>query len=64
MRLKNYDDAMIVRGYVVDVNEDYNPILTEKGTTEQMLVEVTLLLGSITYVGKEERYKKLEITNY
>ena len=33
-RLKTYDDAMIVRGYVVDVKEDYDATITENGTVQ------------------------------
>ena len=61
-RLRDYDDAMVVRGYVVDVKEDYDPVMTANGTMDQMLIEVTLLLSSIIYLGKEDRHKKLEIT--
>ena len=33
--------------------------------SDQIMIEVTLLLSSITYVGKEEQNnRKLEITNY
>ena len=63
-RLKHFDDAMVVRGYVVDVKEDYNPVKTDDQTVDQMLIEVTFLLSSITYLGKEDRHKKLEITQY
>ena len=63
-RLKHFDDAMVVRGYVVDVKEDYNPVKTEDQTMDQMLIGVTLLLSSITYLGSENRHKKLEITQY
>ena len=62
-RLKDYEDAMIVRGYVVDVKEDYDATETEEGTSQQILIQVTLLLSSITYIGKEDSYKQLEITH-
>ena len=60
--MKDYDDAMVVRGYVVDIKEDYAPATSD--ATDQMLVEVTLLLSRITYVGKEDRHMQLEITNF
>lgn len=63
-RLKSYDDAMIVRGFVVDVREDYDATVTSNGTVQQILVQVNLLLSSITYVGKENNSKILEITRY
>ena len=64
-RLKDFEDAMVARGYVVDVKEDYDRAVTDGNLSDQILVEVTLLLSSITYVGKEEQNnRKLEITNY
>jgi len=90
-RLKDFEDAMVARGYVVDVQEDFSKIMTEGSAdkesqeadtvsngqskspkdkvkdnlSDQIMVEVTLLLSSITYVGKEEQNnRKLEITNY
>lgn len=64
-RLKSYGDAMIVRGYVVDVKEDYDATVTEDGTVQQILIQVNLLLSSITYIGREEKgNKQLEITNF
>lgn len=63
-RLKSYDDAMIVRGFVVDVREDYDATVTSNGTVQQILVQVNLLLSSITYVGKENNSKILEITRF
>lgn len=63
-RLKSYDDAMIVRGFVVDVREDYDATVTNNGTVQQILVQVNLLLSSITYVGKENNSKILEITRF
>mgnify|MGYP007133705632 CR=1 FL=1 len=61
-RLKLYEDAMIVRGYVVDVKEDYDATVTEDGVAQQILIQVTLLLSSITYMDKENNGKILEIT--
>ena len=64
-RLKNFEDAMVTRGYVVDVKEDYDRAVTDGNLSDQIMVEVTLLLSSITYVGKEDQNnRKLEITNY
>jgi len=55
----------VTRGYVVDVKEDFDVAVTDENQSEQIMVEVTLLLSSITYVGKEDKNnRKLEITNY
>lgn len=64
-RLKSFEDAMVTRGYVVDVKEDFDVAVTDENLSDQIMVEVTLLLSSITYVGKEDQNnRKLEITNY
>lgn len=63
-RLNVYDDAMIAKGFVVDVKEDYDATMSEDGTLQQILVTVTLLLSSVTYMGKDENYKVLEVTRY
>ena len=64
MRLKAFEDAMVVSGYVVDVKEDYNSAVTLQGNFVPMQIEVTLLLSSITYVGKENRHCILNITQF
>ena len=63
-RLKSYDDAMIARGFVVDVSEDYDATVTEDGTVQQILVTVTLLLSSLIYTGKDDNIKVLEVTRF
>lgn len=101
-RLQSFEDAMVTRGYVVDVKENFSKVVSESSAekdgqeadaasngqsktlrekvkdnlskviervkdsvSDQILLEVTLLLSSITYVGKEEQNnRKLEITNY
>ena len=47
----DYEDAMMVRGFVIDVEDDYTTTPSMKGSTEQMLIHVKLLLAHITYVG-------------
>ena len=63
-RLESFEDAMVVKGYVVDVKEDYDTTVLEDGTMNQIRMEVTLLLSSITYAGKDDHFKKLEITRF
>jgi hypothetical protein len=46
-----YEDAMIVNGYVIDVDDDFMNAPTSEGDTEQMLIHVKLLVANITYVG-------------
>ena len=47
-RLKAYDNALIVDGFVIDVEDDFSA--GEKDT--QMLIRVKLFVRSITYKGK------------
>ncbi|MBP5776436.1 MAG: hypothetical protein J6W56_02685 [Prevotella sp.] len=61
-RMDSYEDAMVVKGYVVDVKEDYDAVVLEDGTMNQVRIEVTLLISSITYMGKDDNSKILEIT--
>lgn len=61
-RMDSYEDAMVVKGYVVDVKEDYDAVVLEDGTMNQVRIEVTLLISSITYMGKDDNSKILKIT--
>ena len=47
-RLTLYDDAIAIKGFVVDVAEAF-----QSKTEEQMLLTVEVLLNRITYVGKD-----------
>ena len=46
-----YEDAMVVNGYVIDVEDDFTNAPTSEGNTEQMLIHVKLLVANITYIG-------------
>ena len=48
--LDHADDEMLVRGYVVDVQEDFNTGLSDH--KHQALITVELKLTTITYVGE------------
>ncbi len=51
-QLDDYDDAMVVHGHVVDIDEEYsNQPDKITGVSEQMLIHVKLLLCDITYEG-------------
>lgn len=51
-KLSDYEDAMVVNGYVVDIEETFNSAMNEAGESEQVLFGIKILLSSITYVGK------------
>ncbi len=47
----SFEDAMVVNGYVVDVEDDFTTTSEGTASTEQMLIHVQLLVASITYIG-------------
>ena len=50
--LKDYDDAMVVTGYVVEVQEVFGADMPEVEDKEQMYMCVDILVESIEYIGK------------
>lgn len=59
--LTSYDSAMVVEGYVVDIVEHYDDDEAKEGN--QMSLEFSFLLTSITYIGEEERHLRLNFVN-
>ena len=54
-RLGDYEDGMVVNGYVVSVEENYSAGKNQTGEDEQILLDVTILARSVTYLGREEQ---------
>ena len=59
--LSDYEDAMIVTGYIVDIEEIFDTSSSSPDETTQMLLKFQILLSNITYVGKNND-KILSIT--
>ncbi len=59
-KLSDYEDAMIVAGHIIDIEEEFNSTRNEDGESEQIQFNVKILLSCITYVGKNSN-KKLSI---
>jgi len=59
-RLQEYEEAMVVSGYIVGIEEIYEPGKDEDYSSTQKLVNVDLLVSHIKYKG-EENDKKLTI---
>ena len=59
--LTSYDSAMVVEGYVVGIVEHYDDDEAKEGN--QMSLEFSFLLTSITYIGEEERHLRLNFVN-
>ena len=60
-RLGDYEDGMVVNGYVVSVEEQYSSLQDDKGVDKQMLLEVKLLVRSTLYMGREEQNNLLSV---
>lgn len=53
-RLKDYEDGVVAKGYVVGVEEVYQTDSNASGEFRQMLLNVKLLVSSVTYLGYED----------
>ena len=62
-RLSDYEDGMIVDGYVVGVEERYTSQTGNAGSDKQMLLDIEMLVRSTMYLGREEQnnYKNVFI---
>lgn len=54
-RLADYEDGMVVEGYVINVVETFNSSKSQAGEDEQVMLDVQLLVREITYVGRENQ---------
>ena len=61
-RLSECQDAMVVKGYIVGVEEAFGLASAEDGAQEQMLIRARLLISRIVYVGRDNSLD-LIITN-
>ena len=53
-RLSNYDDGMVVDGFVVQVEEEYDSKKDPHDKSEQVRLDVKLMVRSVTYLGKDK----------
>lgn len=53
-QLSGYDDAMVVEGYVVEVEELFHSAAMTEGEEEQILLRVRMQVHSITYIGRDD----------
>lgn len=51
--LMDYDDAMVVDGYVVDIQEEFRSAILNDPNEEQIILHARVLTRSITYIGQE-----------
>ena len=50
--LKEYDDGMVVNGYVIEVQEVFGSDIPEVEDKEQMYMCIDIMVESIEYIGK------------
>lgn len=62
-QLSNYEDAMVARGYLVEVEEMFDKTPQADLMVGQMLIHAKLLLTNITYVGVESNLKLQIVTD-
>lgn len=60
-RLSQYEDGMVVDGYVTRVEESYNASKHLQGLDEQVQLNVELLIRSVVYLGQENNYTSIFI---
>ena len=53
-RLKDFEDRMVVRGFVVGAEEVYKNEAAQDSQFQQMLVNIKLLVSTVTYMGYED----------
>ena len=61
-RLSECEDAMVVTGYIVEVEELFESAPASDGSAEQMLIHARLLISNLAYLGQEHTLN-LTITN-
>lgn len=62
-QMSNYEDAMVARGYLVEVEEMFDKTPQANLMVGQMLIHAKLLLTNITYVGVESNLKLQIVTD-
>ena len=55
-RLSQYEDGMVVDGYIVRVEENYTSLKHQQNEDEQVLLDVEVLVRSVIYLGQENNY--------
>ena len=53
-RLKDYEDGMLMKGYIVGAEEQYTTEMSDTGKFKQMLLDLKLLVSEVVYLGYEE----------
>lgn len=54
-RLYEYEDGMVVNGYVISIEELFNSEVNAQGESEQIQMNIEVLARSVTYLGSHEQ---------
>ena len=61
-RLEDYDDGMVINGYVVQVDEVYGSETVDQANgNSQILLNIKVLTRSVTYLGRENNQNNIFI---
>ena len=60
-RMANFEDGMVVNGYIVSVVENYTSLKDGDGFDKQMMLEVEMLVRSTIYLGREEQNNLMSV---
>ena len=55
-RLSDYEDGMVVNGYIVHIEEEYTSNTDQSGSNTQIELHVRLLSRSVTYQGSDNHF--------
>lgn len=56
-RLSNYEDGMVVNGYIVHIEEEYTSRTNQAGSSTQIELHVKILSRSVTYLGSDNHFQ-------
>ena len=56
-RLENYEDGMVVNGYIVHIEEEYTSRTNQAGSSTQIELHVKILSRSVTYMGADNNFQ-------
>jgi hypothetical protein len=57
LRLSDYEDGMVVNGYIVHIEEEYNSSSNQAGSNTQIELHVKVLTRSVTYLGADNHFQ-------
>ena len=56
-RLNDYEDGMVVNGYIVHIEEEYSSRAGQSGSNTQIALQVKILSRSVTYLGTDNHFR-------